>query len=131
MSLSCLVCAKLLPLHKKKGEKSMEKKKLLSILSAVARHKYLITIVIGVLFIGFIDENSFMQRVKYDIQISGLKEEIKKYNAINDSANTQLEKLKRNPRYIEKIARERYFMKADDEDIFVISTDNVNDDTEK
>ena len=104
----------------------MEKKKLLSILSAVARHKYLITIVIG-----FIDENSFMQRVKYDIQISGLKEEIKKYNAINDSANTQLEKLKRNPRYIEKIARERYFMKADDEDIFVISTDNVNDDTEK
>lgn len=109
----------------------MEKKKLLSILSAVARHKYFITIVIGVLFIGFIDENSFMQRVKYDIQISGLKEEIKKYNAINDSANTQLEKLKRNPRYIEKIARERYFMKADDEDIFVISTDNVNDDTEK
>lgn len=46
----------------------MEKKKLLSILSAVARHKYLITIVIGVLFIGFIDENSFMQRVKYDIR---------------------------------------------------------------
>lgn len=53
----------------------MEKKKLLSILSALARHKYLITIVIGVLFIGFIDENSFMQRVKYDIQISSLKEE--------------------------------------------------------
>jgi len=106
----------------------MEKKKLLSILSALARHKYLITIVIGVLFIGFIDENSFMQRVKYDIQISGLREEINKYNAINDSANTQLEKLKRNPRYIEKIARERYFMKADDEDIFVLSTD-IPDDT--
>jgi len=109
----------------------MEKKKLLSLLATVARHKYLITIVIGVLFIGFIDENSFMQRIKYDIQINGLKEEINKYNAINDSANAQLEKLKRDPGYTEKIARERYFMKADDEDIFILSTEKVNDDTEK
>ena len=28
-----------------------------------------------------------------------------------------------NPKAIEKIARERYFMKADDEDIFVLSDD--------
>lgn len=108
----------------------MNKKKLLSIWSALGRHKYLITIVIGVLVIGFIDENSFLQRVKYDIEINGLKDEIRKYNAINDSANTQLEKLKRNPRYIEKIARERYFMKADDEDIFVLTTETVIDDNE-
>jgi cell division protein DivIC len=108
----------------------MNKKKLLSIWSALGRHKYLITIVIGVLVIGFIDENSFLQRVKYDIEINGLKDEIRKYNAINDSANTQLEKLKRNPRYIEKIARERYFMKADDEDIFVLTTETVIDNTE-
>lgn len=108
----------------------MNKKKLLSIWSALGRHKYLITLVIGVLTIGFIDENSFMQRVKYNIEIKGLQDEIKKYNAINDSANTQLEKLKRNPRYIEKIARERYFMKADDEDIFVLTTETVIDDTE-
>jgi cell division protein FtsB len=28
-----------------------------------------------------------------------------------------------NPKAIEKIARERYFMKADDEDVFVLSDD--------
>ena len=31
--------------------------------------------------------------------------------------------MQRNHKEIEKIARERYFMKADDEDIFVLSTD--------
>ena len=31
--------------------------------------------------------------------------------------------LESNPKAIEKIARERYFMKADDEDIFVLSDD--------
>ena len=30
------------------------------------------------------------------------------------------------PKAIEKIARERYFMKTDDEDIFVLSDDNLN-----
>lgn len=103
---------------------------MLKLLHALSRHKYLITIVVGVLLIGVVDENSFLQRVKYDLQISGLKQEIKRYNAINDSANTQLNNLKRNPRYIEKIARERYFMKADDEDIFVLSTENVSDNSD-
>jgi cell division protein FtsB len=35
-----------------------------------------------------------------------------------------MDMLKRDPKAIEKIARERYFMKADGEDIFVLSDDN-------
>jgi len=31
--------------------------------------------------------------------------------------------LRRDPKAIEKIARERYFMKTDDEDIYVLSDD--------
>ena len=34
-----------------------------------------------------------------------------------------LNKMKLNPTTIAKIARERYFMKTDDEDIFVLSDD--------
>lgn len=34
-------------------------------------------------------------------------------------------------RAYERIARERYFMKADDEDIFVLSTDLPNNDNEQ
>ncbi|MBR5061885.1 MAG: septum formation initiator family protein [Prevotella sp.] len=86
-------------------------------------YKYLIVIVIGIVVVGFVDENSFMRRIQYELQISDLKAEIKKYNDRNEADMRQLRELKRNPKAIQKIARERYFMKADDEDIFVLSDD--------
>lgn len=91
--------------------------------TVLARYKYLITIVIGVAVVGFIDENSFMKRIQYDMQIGQMKTEIRKYNLQNEKATKALDELKRNPKAIQKIARERYFMKADDEDIYVLSTD--------
>ena len=36
----------------------------------------------------------------------------------------QIHELNHNPKAMERIARERYFMKHDDEDIFVLSDDN-------
>lgn len=89
----------------------------------LARYKYLITVVVGVAVVGFIDDNSFLRRIQYDLQISQLKDEIKKYNAQNEQATNALRELRRTPKAIERIARERYFMKADDEDIYVLSTD--------
>ena len=97
--------------------------KLGKIWSLLARYKYLITIVVGVAIVGFIDDNSFLKRIQYDLQISQLKEDIKQYNDRNEASTKELKEIRRNPKAIEKIARERYFMKADDEDIYVLSTD--------
>jgi cell division protein FtsB len=93
----------------------------------LARYKYLIVIVIGVAVVGFIDDNSMLKHIEYRFQISQLKDEIKKYNDRNEASTKELKELKRNPKAIEKIARERYFMKADDEDIYVLSTDIQTD----
>lgn len=86
-------------------------------------YKYLIVVVLGVLVVGVIDDNSFMRRIQYEMQISELKEEIERYNHRNDLDSKQLKELKHDSKAIEKIARERYFMKADDEDIYVLSDD--------
>ena len=80
-------------------------------------------IIIGVLITVVIDENSVMQRLKLEMQIRDLKEQIADYNAQYDRDQAKLKDLRRNPHAITKIARERYFMKADDEDIFVLSDD--------
>ena len=80
-------------------------------------------LVVGVALVGFLDENSFMRRMQLEMQISDLEDEIAKYKAENAADTRQLRDLRRNPKAIEKIARERYFMKADDEDIFVLSDD--------
>ena len=80
-------------------------------------------IIIGVLITVVIDENSVMQRLKLEMQIRDLKEQIADYNAQYYRDQAKLKDLRRNPHAITKIARERYFMKADDEDIFVLSDD--------
>lgn len=85
--------------------------------------KYIIVIVVGIVIVGFLDENSVWAHLKYKQRISELKDEIEKYEAINQSNQAQIREMQHNPKAMEKIARERYFMKADDEDIFVLSDD--------
>lgn len=87
----------------------------------LSHYKYLIVIVVGVAVVGFLDDNSFLRRWQYEAQISDLQDEIEQYEAQHEENARQLRELNTDPRAIEKIARERYFMKAEDEDIFVFS----------
>ena len=93
------------------------------ILGFIAHYKYLIVVVIGVLIVGLIDENSFLKSVQLELRISDLNREINRYTEQYEADSRQLDELKRHPKAIERIARERYFMKADDEDIYVLSDD--------
>lgn len=85
--------------------------------------KYVLVSVIAIVLIGFVDENSVWRHIKNKQTISDLQEEVQKYSELNRRNQEQIRLLDSNPKAIEKIARERYFMKADDEDIFVLSSD--------
>lgn len=100
-----------------------------SILGLMSHYKYLMVVVIGIAVVGFLDDNSFMKRIRMELQISDMKDEIQKYNTQSASDSRELRDLNCNPRAIEKIARERYFMKADDEDIYVLSDDQKSEKT--
>ena len=86
-----------------------------------SRFKFHIVIVLGALIVGVLDENSFMKRIEYAYQIDDLKAEIQRYD--RQYHTQQLKDLKTDSGAIARVARERYFMKADDEDIFVLSDD--------
>lgn len=86
-------------------------------------NRYWIVAILGVLIVGVLDENSFMKRVKLEMQINDLKMQIADFNTQYEEAEMKLKQLRMNPKAITKIARENYFMKADDEDIFVLSDD--------
>lgn len=96
-------------------------RKIHTVWNFLSHYKYLIVIVVGVFIVGVFDDNSFLRRWQYDAQISRLKAEIEYYEGKNEENMRQLKELNSDPKAIEKIARERYFMKADDEDIFVFS----------
>ena len=93
--------------------------KLLTIWNYIRRHKYMITVLIFIVVIGFRDENSLIQRVKHRSAISALNSEIEKYRKQYEEDTEKLKELTTNPEALEKIAREKYLMKKPDEDIFV------------
>lgn len=86
--------------------------------------KYSVVCVLGVLWVGFLDENSILSHIKNQSRISELEEEIDHYTMAYQRDQAQIRELMRNPKAMEKIARERYFMKAKDEDIFILSDDD-------
>ena len=83
--------------------------------------KYWIVTLLAVLLIGFIDENSVWHHFKNQELIEELEQDIQRQKDQYNQDNAKIKKLSSDPKAIEKIARERYFMKTDDEDIFVFS----------
>ena len=97
----------------------------------LSRFKYHLVIIAGLAIVGFIDDESVLKRIEYEYQIEYLQKEIAKYKHRYEMDSKRLKELNRNPDAIAKIARERYFMKADDEDIFVLSDDKKTNSTGK
>ena len=85
--------------------------------------KYAVVCILGVVLVGFLDENSVWHHIQNLQQIESLKKEKEQYEANFKRDQAQIKELDRNPKAMEKIARERYFMKADNEDIFILSDD--------
>ena len=107
-----------------KSEFDMKKmKSLLLRICHIPGLKYVLVTVLAVVLIGFVDENSVWHHMRNTERISELEGEIEKYNDLNKSNLARIRELDSNPKAIEKIARERYFMKTDEEDIFVLSDD--------
>ncbi len=89
----------------------------------VCRHKYMITILVFVLIIGVLDDNSLIRRVSHWREIRELNTEIERYRSQYEEDSQALKELTSNPEALEKIAREKYKMKKADEDIFIFEED--------
>jgi cell division protein FtsB len=99
-----------------------------NILHLIKRFKYQITIILGVILVGFFDEDSIMKYIELEYQISDLKKEIVKYENKYQNDSEEMKRLQKDPKEMARIARKRYFMKKDNEDIFVLSTDEQDSD---
>lgn len=85
----------------------------------MCKHKYLLTILFIALIVGVVDEDSFLNRHPRRVRIETLKKEIDNYKRQYTEADNKIRELENNPKAVEKIARERYHMKRDGEDVFV------------
>ena len=100
--------------------------KINNIWNYLARHKYLLTVVFGVLLVGVVDENSFRKIVLLNMRQSEVEAELKECREQFERDSVRLRALNANQKGVERIARERYFMKRPNEDVYVLSTDKRN-----
>lgn len=90
---------------------------------AIPYVKYIVVCLIGVVLIGFVGSNSILGHFQNKARISELKEEIDYYEGEYRRDQNQIHQLQSYSKAMEKVARERFFMKTADEDIFVLSDD--------
>lgn len=83
-------------------------------------NKYLITIVVFLAFIIFVDENNVIRRVHYERKIRELKQEIRHYRKLSEESESKLKKLHSSNAELERVAREDYLMKKPNEDVFIV-----------
>lgn len=80
----------------------------------------MITGLIFLIWVSFFDQNNLITQIQYHFELSKLEEEKTFYRSELKQIKTDLKELKSNPASLEKFAREKYFMKKEDEEIFVI-----------
>ena len=84
------------------------------------RNKYFLVSVAFVVFMIFFDKNDIFSQYQYYKQVSKLKQERDFYQKEITKVNQDLDELSSDPKKLEKFAREKYLMKKDNEDVFVI-----------
>ncbi len=88
------------------------------------KNKYILTLLIFTVWMLFFDQNSFLSQRKITKELNQLEARKKLYSNQNEALRNQKEELLGSTDNLEKLAREKYLMKRDDEDVYLIKTDD-------
>jgi cell division protein DivIC len=103
--------------------------KLLTHIPSWLKNKYFIALGVFAAIMLFFDKNDVFTQSARNKQLRELQESKQYYSDRIASERKELEQLKSNPGTVEKYAREKYLMKRDNEDLFIIpeSVDKEDD----
>jgi cell division protein FtsB len=84
------------------------------------RNKYFISFAAFCIVVLFLDKNDFFTQYERRKELRELQQSKQYYTTQIATEHKELEALKTNPATVEKLAREKYFMKRDNEELFLI-----------
>ena len=86
----------------------------------VLRNKYSATSMIAIVWVMFISDVDLFYIIDEQIELNEMKAEVRETTIKNVDLQLRLEEIESNPEVLERVARERYFMKLPEEDVFRI-----------
>jgi cell division protein FtsB len=94
----------------------------MSKLKSIFANKYLITGIAFAIWMLFFDRNDITLQLKRVYELNKLQKSEKLMDKQIADTKQELDLLKTNPQTLEKYAREKYMMKKDNEDLFIITS---------
>jgi cell division protein FtsB len=95
---------------------------MLSILLNILKNKYFIVSVLFITWMLFFDPKDWQSIAEKTGKVKKLEQTEKKLNDQIASTKNELNLLRQSAQTIEQYAREKYFMKKDNEDVFIIKS---------
>ena len=86
----------------------------------IVRQKYVSILVFGLSINLFFDENSVYNYIRLKQVLADKEQELQEYEENYEADSIRLSTMKNSRKNVEHIARELYFMKRPNEDVFVI-----------
>jgi len=94
--------------------------KILYRLPAWLRNKYFLSCLVFLVFLSFFDDRDLVTNYQHRKQLKELEKSAEYYRQEIEKTRTELNQLRTDAATLEKYAREKYLMKRDNEDIYVI-----------
>ncbi len=88
------------------------------------RNKYFLVSVFFIIWISFLDANNLVKKIHDSKKLKGLKKDKNFYQQKIAEDSVRLNDLLNNKKNIEKYAREKLYMKKENEDVFVFKEKN-------
>ncbi|HKK66974.1 MAG TPA: septum formation initiator family protein [Bacteroidales bacterium] len=95
-------------------------KSIWAFIAPVVKNKYILSVLIFILWIGVFDSYNLIDRIQDVNQLRELQKERDYFKEEIQNYRTQIRQLESSPQMLEKFAREQHLMKAKDEDVFII-----------
>lgn len=83
------------------------------------KNRYILTLVVFAVWLAFFDQHNMINQIKLKAELYRLEKDRDYYQREIVQIKEDLEELLSDNRKLEKFARERYYMKKSNEDIFV------------
>ena len=97
-------------------------KKTLKFLVPFLKNKYIMTFLVFFVWMLFFDKNDLLTQISQSNKLNQLKQDRVYFLEEIERNHATMRDLETNPEALEKFAREQYFMKKADEDLFVVTS---------
>ncbi len=87
-------------------------------------NKYLITGIAFAIWMMFFDRNDFPSQIRRYWELKKMEQNQKNMSLLISNTQKELKLLKTNPETLERYAREKYMMKKENEDLYIVTFDS-------